>query len=370
MNYNWFISPETEYYELSEPLLLESGKVLTGAQIGYRTWGNLNPAGDNAVLVCHALTGSADADSWWEPLFGAGSALDPETDFIICSNILGSCYGTTGPASVNPATGCPYGPDFPAITIRDMVRLQAALVRALEIQRLKMVIGGSLGGMQVLEWALLYPELADSIVVIAAPGYHSAWCIGISEAQRQAIYADPNWRGGFYTIDRPPAAGLGAARMMAISTYRSRASFEKKFSRQTREDGRWQIASYLHHHGEKLVSRFDANSYITLTKAMDSHDLGRGRGDYESALRSISQPALVVAIDSDVLYPPEEQEEIAHFIPNSVFRTLHSPDGHDAFLIDMETVSDMIVSFRKQLVKSRTQQLPAVPRFKNRSPWL
>lgn len=326
---------------------------MSGVQVAYRSWGRLNPTGDNAVLICHAFTGWADADTWWEPLFGKGKTFDPETDFILCSNVLGSCYGTTGPMSVNPATGCPYGPDFPAITIRDMVRVQGALVEALGIKRLKMVVGGSLGGLQVLEWAMMYPEWVEAIAVIAASGRHSAWCIALSEAQRQAIYADPNWCSGYYTIEKAPTAGLAAARMMAMSTYRSRASFEDKFGREKQADGRWAIASYLHHQGDKLVNRFDANTYITLTKTMDSHDLGRGRGDYESALRSISQPTLVVSIDSDVLYPPEEQQELAAFIPNARLLTLHSRDGHDAFLIDMETLNEMIVNFRAQVMNSK-----------------
>ena len=347
MNYQWFVSNKTQFYEIPEPVLLESGHCLRNVQVGYRTWGRLNPDGDNAVIICHALTGWADADHWWEPLFGAGKALDPEKDFIVCSNVLGSCYGTTGPISVNPATGCPYGPDFPLITIRDMVRVQGLLVQNLGIKKLKMVIGGSLGGMQVLEWAVLYPELVQSIAVIAASGRHSAWCIGLSEAQRQAIYADPNWRNGYYTIDRPPAAGLAAARMMAMSTYRSWSSFEKKFGRELTDDGKFSIIHYMQHQGAKLVNRFDTNSYITLTKAMDTHDLGRGRGSYEAVLQSIKIPTLIVSINSDVLYPPKEQQELADLIPNASFVWLHSPHGHDAFLIDMPALNDMVVNFQE-----------------------
>src|SRR3954447_2171330 len=198
-------------YELAEPLVLESGDRLPGARVAFRTWGRLAADGANAVLVCHALTGSADAASWWAGLFGPGRALDPSHDFIVCSNVLGSCYGTTGPASLRPEGDRPWGADFPPVTIRDIVRVQHALIGDLGVRRLKLVLGGSLGGMQVLEWALLYPDLVEAIAPIAVSGRHSAWCIGLSEAQRQALYADPLWQGGRYEAGAPPAVGLAAA---------------------------------------------------------------------------------------------------------------------------------------------------------------
>ncbi len=353
MLYSNFISPQTQFYQLSEPFQLEGGEVLIGVQVAYRTWGKLNAAGDNGVIICHALTGSADADDWWAPLLGSGKALDPENDFIVCSNILGSYYGTTGPTSINPTTGSPYGVSFPQITIRDMVHLQAALIEYLGVQSLRLVIGGSLGGMQVLEWALLYPEKVRAIAPMAASGRHSAWCIGLSEAQRQAIYADPNWRGGNYTIDAPPTQGLAVARMMAMSTYRSWQSFTTRFGRQSDASEHFAIASYLQHQGQKLVERFDANTYITLTQAMDRHDVGRDacggrshRQDYQSVLQSIHQPTLVVGIDSDILYPPVEQQELADLIPHAQLRWLNSIDGHDAFLINMEVLNELVISFR------------------------
>ena len=345
MNYEWFFSRETQYYRLPEPILLESKVALTDVQVAYRSWGQLNATGDNAILICHALTGSADADSWWEPLFGVGKTFDRDRDFIVCTNILGSCYGTTGPISIHPKTGRSYGAEFPPITIRDMVRVQAALVKGLGIRKLKMVIGGSLGGMQVLEWALMYPELVQSMVVIAASGRHSAWCIGVSETQRQAIYADPNWRNGYYSEDKPPIAGLAAARMVAMCAYRSHQSFQERFGRRVQENGELAIASYLHHQGAKLVDRFDANTYIGLTKAMDSHDVGRERGNYEAILASITVPTLIVSIDTDILYPPIEQQELAAFIPNSQLGYLNSLHGHDAFLIDMVELDNLVVNF-------------------------
>lgn len=352
MNYQRFISPETLFYQLPQPFSLESGEILLDAQVAYRTWGHLNAAGDNAVLVCHAFTGSADADLWWDPLFGAGKSLDPNRDYIICSNILGSCYGTTGPTSINPATGKMYGPKFPAITVRDMVHLQARLLEALGVQSLRLVIGGSLGGMQVLEWAVLYPNWVQAIAPIAVSGRHSAWCIGWSEAQRQAIYADPHWQGGDYDPHNPPAQGLSIARMIAMNSYRSWQNFSDRFGRnyqKTAHHSQFAIASYLHYQGEKLVERFDANTYIILTQAMDTYDLARPDQEYEAVLRNIPHPTLIVGIDSDVLYPPQEQQELADFIPNSQLVWLHSPDGHDAFLIDMDALNEHVVTFQESL---------------------
>src|SRR5512133_722401 len=215
-----FVSSETRTLEIESAVALELGGRLPGLRIAYRTWGSLDEAGANAVVVCHALTGSADADLWWTRLFGPGRSLDPERDFVVCSNILGSCYGTTGPAEVDPSTGRPWLGTFPAITVRDMVRAQHALATALGVKRVRMVIGGSLGGMQALEWALSYPAMVEAVVFIASTGRHSAWCIGLSEAQRQAIYADPRWRDGRYDPAAPPADGLAAARMMAMLSYR------------------------------------------------------------------------------------------------------------------------------------------------------
>jgi homoserine O-acetyltransferase/O-succinyltransferase len=349
MLYSDFISTQTQFFQLPQPFQLELGEALTEVQVAYRTWGQLNAEGNNGVLICHALTGSADADDWWEPLFGAGKAFDPDQDFIVCSNILGSCYGTTGATSMKPNTRIPYGASFPEITIRDMVHLQAKLVEYLGIKSLRLVIGGSLGGMQVLEWALLYPEKVRSLAPIAASGRHSAWCIGLSEAQRQAIYADPNWQGGNYTVDNPPVQGLAVARMMAMITYRSWQSFSHRFGRQYEASDEFAIAHYLQYQGQKLVERFDANTYITLTRAMDCHDIADGRQNYESVLASIQQPTLVVAIDSDILYPPGEQQELANFIPNAQLRCLKSTHGHDAFLIEMTALNELVMSFRKGL---------------------
>ncbi len=336
--------------EIPGPFELESGARLPAVRVAYRSWGELDEHGGNAVLVCHALTGSADVDRWWGSLLGPGRALDPERDFVVCSNVLGGCYGTTGPTSLRP-DGRPWAAAFPDITVRDIVRVQAALLDALGVKRLRLVIGGSLGGMQVLEWALLFPQRVAAIAPIAIAARHSAWAIALSETQRQAIAADPRWRSGHYPADDPPAAGLAAARMLAMLSYRSRASLEPRFGRERAADGRYAVESWLHHHGRTLVDRFDANTYVALTKAMDTHDVGRNRGGWREALATVRAPALVVSIDSDVLYPPVEQEELAAALPDSRLVTLRSPHGHDAFLIEGEALGALVKNFRATLAE-------------------
>jgi homoserine O-acetyltransferase len=346
MDHIRIITEETRYFESTEPLQLELGGALPGVKVAYRTWGTLNAAGSNAILICHALTGNADADAWWSGMFGEGRAFDETRDFIICSNVIGSCYGSTGPLSPNPATGRHYGPDFPRITIRDMVAVQHRLVTALGIERLSLVVGASLGGMQVLEWGCMYPEMAGALMPMGISGRHSAWCIAQSEAQRMAIAADADWRDGWYDPLLQPAKGLAAARMMAMCTYRCFENFQARFGRQMQEDGLFTAESYQRYQGRKLVGRFDANTYVTLTRAMDMHDVGRGRVSYEAALGSLTMPVEVLSIDSDILYPKEEQEELARLIPGSRILFLDEPYGHDAFLIDVDTVSRMICEFK------------------------
>jgi homoserine O-acetyltransferase len=341
-----FVSPDTRSWLHPGPFPLERGGALPALAIAYRTWGTLAPDGANAVVVCHALTGSADADRWWTRMFGPGRALDPDRDFVVCANILGSCYGTTGPTSLEPATGQPWLGRFPAITIRDMVAAQRALVEALGVKRIRMVIGGSLGGMQALEWALMAPALVEAVVFIASTARHSAWAIGLSEAQRQTIFADPRWRDGQYDPDDPPSAGLAAARMQAMLAYRSAPSFEERFGRRPQAEDLFAVESYLRYQGQQLVDRFDAATYVTLTEAMDTHDVARGRGDLDEVLRGIRQPMLVVSIDSDVLYWPAEQREVARLVPGARFAVLDSPQGHDAFLIDVDRLSDLVAEFR------------------------
>ena len=341
------VSKETGVWQLDAPFTLESGAVLPSVQVAYRTWGRLSPDGDNAVLVCHALTGSADADVWWKGMIGPGKSLDPGRDFVVCSNVLAGCYGTSGPIQPHPEDSEPWGSRFPEVTVRDMVRLQAMLLDHLGVGELQLVLGPSLGGMQVLEWAASFPERVRAIAPIGVSGRHSAWCIAIGEAQRRAICLDPDWRDGRYELDRPPRHGLAVARMMAMVSYRSWANFESRFARKLQDwDGQFAVSSYLNYQGEKLYRRFDANTYVRLTQAMDSHDLARGRGEYAEVVGALRMPALVVSVDSDILYPPHEQEELARLLPKARYEMLHTPAGHDGFLIETDALSEMISTFR------------------------
>jgi homoserine O-acetyltransferase len=328
---------------LLAPVTLESGAVLPRVTVAYQTWGELSATRDNAVLVCHALTGSADVSDWWAALVGPQGALDPSSDYVICSNVLGSCYGTTGPGT--PEWDAVFGdrPEAPAVTIRDVVHVQRQLLEALGVRRLRLVTGGSMGGMQALEWALLYPDMVDAIAVLAAPAVHSPWAVALSEVQRQAIFADPEWPSG------RAAKGLATARMMAMVSYRSAQSFETRFAAGRQDAAQPQVARWLHRHGEKLVDRFDARTYVTLSHVLDSQDVGRGRGGVRAALASLRRPALIVAIDSDVLYPPHELQALADGLPNSELFWLASPHGHDAFLIEQDIVLRAVREFRSRV---------------------
>lgn len=351
-----------------DPFHLESGAVIRSLEIAYSTLGHLNAEGTNAVLVCHALTGNAFAadgvletgetiPGWFNGAIGTGRGFDPGRVFVVCANILGSCYGTTGPSSMNPSTGKQYRMSFPQISVRDMVRAQKLLLDSLGVHRLVTVIGGSLGGMQALEWAIMYPELVESIIPIASAVQHSAWCIGISEMQRLAIMNDPKWSNGEY--ESQPAQGLAIARGIAMISYRSRVSFQERFGRHliSERDGHernrlferfpysYAVESYLRYQGQKLVDRFDANTYIYLTRAMDLHDISLGRGTVKEVLGSIRARVLSIGISSDVLYPPGEQMDFASLISGAKYIQLESPHGHDAFLIEFDQLNGAIRSF-------------------------
>ena len=342
----------TRFLDLPGVFPLEGGGRLDGVRVAYRTWGEPQP---EATLICHALTGSADADDWWEGLFGQGKVFDPSSDYIVAANVLGGCSGTTGPSSPQPGRLAPYGPDFPDVSIRDMVRLQALLLSHLCVERLRLVIGGSMGGMQTLEWALMFPERVDAIVPIGVGFAQSPWALALSETQRHAIINDPWFRGGRYRNGRSPDNGLATARMIAMCTYRSPENFAARFGRVETEDG-YAVQSYLRHHGTKLVDRFDANTYLTLLKAMDGYDLGRGRGPTEAVLRRVHTPALVIGISSDVLYPVAEGEGLARSLGNGEFAVLDEPQGHDAFLIETDRLNDLLLEW---LFRSHTTKRPA-----------
>ncbi len=343
---------------------LESGETLRQVPVAYQTWGTLNEARDNACVVCHALTGNTAIDDWWGGLLGPGKALDPQCSFIVAANVPGSPYGSVSPLTRNPDTGRLYGPDFPIFSIRDTVQLHRRLLDVLGVVRVSLVIGGSMGGMQVLEWAFL-GEYVKAIVPVAVGGRHSAWCIGWSEMQRQAIYADPKWRDGAYDPEDGPVAGLSVARMAAMISYRSRASFEDRFGRSRRrlegDSEAYAIESYLHYQGEKLTQRFDANCYVRLTQLMDTHDIARGRGDYPAVLAQITQPALILGITSDILYPLAEQEELQAGMADADLSILETHDGHDAFLIEVDAINERVRAWIRD--RELCRERPAVPRL-------
>lgn len=342
------------------PFRMEVGAELSPVTVAYETYGTLNAAGDNAILLCHALTGSAHAawynhpeektPGWWDPLIGPGRAFDTDRHFVVCTNILGGCYGTTGPTSINPATGKPYRMRFPQMSIRDMVAVQKAACDKLGVRKIVTIAGGSMGGMQVLEWALMYPDMVGSIIPIATAGRHSAWCIGLHEPQRAAILMDPDFMGGDY--ETQPAGGLGIARAIAMITYRADVEYGQKFGRERVRPGApfdatnlFQVESYLRYQGQKLVERFDATTYLYITWAMDQHDISRDRGTYEETLARIRCPTLCAGISSDWLYPVHEQKEIARHIPGARYFQIESIHGHDAFLIEWDQVTKALKDF-------------------------
>jgi homoserine O-acetyltransferase len=321
-----------------EPFVLENGTVLPTLEIAYHTYGHLDQNGSNVVWVCHALTANADVLSWWPGVVGAGGAIDPEKYFIVCANIIGSCYGTSGPLSVNPQTGTPYYGKFPTITVRDMVNAHILLRKHLEINSIALCMGGSMGGYQALEWAFMEPETIKKLFLIATSATESAWGIAIHEAQRLAIEADSSWKN-----DDPGAGanGLKAARAIGMLTYRNYAAMVRQQQDTDPEKlDNYKAASYIRYQGEKLVSRFNAQSYWILTKSMDSHHVARHRAtDAVTVLKSIQQPSLVIGITSDLLCPANEQQKIAAALPDARYVEIDSMYGHDGFLVEAVQIS-------------------------------
>lgn len=338
----------------------EAGAVIADAQIAYRRWGALagDPRGENNILLVeHALTGDSDAADWWCEAVGPGKALDTNEWCVICTNALGSCYGSTGPASEHPDGGA-WGSRFPAISIRDMVAAERAFLSALGIERVHAVIGGSMGGARALEWTLLYPEQVDYALVLAVSARASAWQIGIQTAQITSITHDPAWQGGdYHGTGKSPDAGLAAARRLAHLTYRGELEIDERFGTQAqadenplgafREEGqRFAVQSYLEHQGRKLVERFDAACYVTLTEALNRHDVGRGRGGLNKALASSTVPTMIVGVDTDILYPYHQQEHLSRNLGNLMaMAKLSSPVGHDAFLVEARQMDRILRNF-------------------------
>jgi homoserine O-acetyltransferase len=338
---------------------LERGGVLPGVRVAYETWGRLNARADNAVLVEHALTGDSHvvgptgpghpSPGWWDGLIGPGRPLDTDRWFVVASNVLGGCQGTTGP-STSTSDGRPWGSRFPFLTIRDQVEVEARLAARLGINTWAAVVGGSMGGMRALEWAVTYPTRVARAILLATTAYATADQIAWCQPQLLAIRSDPLFRGGdYYDGDAGPEVGMGIARRIAHITYRSDRELDQRFGRQAQEreqplgaGGRYAVESYLDHHAGKLARRFDANSYVVLSEAMNSHDVGRGRGGAASALAGVTARTTVVGVDSDRLYPVRLSDEVARFTPGAVQHTITSVHGHDGFLIEMDAVGRIV----------------------------
>jgi homoserine O-acetyltransferase/O-succinyltransferase len=352
-----------------DALPLQLGGSFGPVTLAYETWGTLNAAGNNVVLITHALTGNTHAHdaerpydtkvAWWNPLIGPGRFFDTSRYFVVCSNILGGCYGSTGPSSLDPVTGQPYGMRFPVVTIRDMVRAQRRLIEHLGARRIAMVAGGSIGGQQALDWAVAYPELVDKVIVVAATAALTAQAVAFSEVQRQAILSDPRWQQGNYAPGEGPEAGLAIARMLAMITYQSEESMEMRFARREarRVDiappggygdlgKRFDVEGYLYYQGNALVQRFDANSYLYISRAMDLYDVSEGYASLEAALRRVRSKALFIGIRSDFLFPAARvrwlAEQVSAVGGDATYVELDSPHGHDAFLKEWEQMNDAL----------------------------
>jgi homoserine O-acetyltransferase/O-succinyltransferase len=354
-----------------DSLPLQRAGQLGPITLAYETWGTLNVEGNNAILITHALTGSSHAHdierpddpkaAWWNLLIGPGRPFDTSRYFVICPNILGSCYGTTGPSSIDPATGRPYGMRFPVITIRDMVNAQRVLLEHLGVRQLAMVAGGSIGGQQALEWGVAYPGLVRKVIVVAATAALTAQAIAFSEVERQAIMADPRWKNGDYLPGQGPSAGLAIARMLAMITYQSEEGMEMRFARHPASNmsipapgraanlgGRFDVESYLYYQGESLVRRFDANSYLYISRAMDLYNVSEGYPSLEAALRRLRSKSLFIGIRSDFLFPAARvrwlAEQVRALGGDSTYVELDSPHGHDAFLKEWQQMAEALNS--------------------------
>ena len=323
---------------------LESGEVIPDVTIAYQSYGELNKLADNAILVNHAWTGWSDIEGWWPNMVGPGKPLDTNKYFVVCPNVIGGCQGSTGPASI-ATDGKFYGSRFPSLTIRDMVAAEVAFTDAMGINKYVLACGPSLGGMRSLEWAVQFPDRVGGICTIGSSAVATGDQIGTVSTQVHAIKADPNFNyGDYYQQERGPELGMGIARRIAHLTFRTEIEMDMRFGRELQGDdtGRYAVESYLDHQADKLATRFDANTYIILGEAMNSHDIGRDRGGVAAALSTIKVPVMVVSIDTDRLFPPRLQQELAELTPGSKLEMLSSPFGHDGFLVESEAMGELL----------------------------
>lgn len=336
-----FFPNSMKHFVYKLPFTLESGEVLNGLTIAYHSFGQMNAHKDNIVWVCHHLTANTDVMAWWGGMMGPGCAIDPAKHFVICANVLGSCYGTTGPLSIDPSTGRPYYSRFPAFTIRDMVKAHILLREHLGIPAIHLLIGGSMGGYQALEWSITEKHIIRNLVLLCAAAAESAWGIAVHTAQRLSIEADSSWGS-----DSPDAGkkGLRAARAIGLISYRNHGILvEKQTDPDTEKTDGYKASSYMIYQGDKLVNRFNAYSYWLLTKAMDSHQIARNRSrSAVEVLKGISQRTLIIGIHSDILCPLAEQEFLARHIPDATLRTIDSAYGHDGFIVETTMISSEI----------------------------
>jgi homoserine O-acetyltransferase/O-succinyltransferase len=371
----------TQQVTFDRELRLQSGATLSPVTLAYETYGTLNEDRSNAILICHALSGDAHVagrhsahdrkPGWWDEAVGPGKAFDTDRYFVICSNVIGGCSGSTGPSSINPATGEAYGLSFPVVTVADMVEAQSWLVDALGIPFLLCATGGSLGGMQALQWTVSFPDRIRSAIVLASTARVSAQSIALNEVPRQAIYADPNWNEGSYYGKEPPNAGLAVARMIGHITYLSETSMREKFGRRLQERERYgydfatefEVESYLKYHGNRFTTRFDANSFLYITKAIDYFDLSLGRAELADAFAGVQAKFLVLSYSSDWLFPPEQSEELVRaLLRNGVdasYVEIKSDYGHDAFLLEVERLGELTRDFLAKVERETVR--PAAP---------
>jgi homoserine O-acetyltransferase len=328
-------------YTYSNIFNLENGDSLPQLEITYHTYGELNSEKSNVIWFCHALTANSDVMGWWDSLVGIGKTYDPSRQFIVCANILGSCYGSSGPLSINPLTGSPYFSTFPQVTIRDMVKAHILLRKHLNIKSIHTIVGGSMGGYQALEWILTEPAVFKNLVLVATSPQESAWGIAVHTAQRLAIEADPTWKD---LHEKAGAKGLKAARAIGMLTYRTYDAFVKTQTDPEHKIDDFKASSYINYQGDKLVNRFNAYSYRILGKAMDSHNIARGRDKIEVVLRSIKTKTIIIGISSDQLCPITEQKFMSQHIPNSTYIEIDSPYGHDGFLIEGKLLGEAITA--------------------------